>query len=420
MFPKFDINKYDIGELGFLTDRCINELPRQFTYLHKIIANLSTVNGDYFRRIVRSIKPNHSKKEYKSYVQDLSLSEKKFLYSICSLITHKFIWCCSLSNVTDTIPDFIGIPWFYVSEDLGLPLVLTHASTDLYNWSLDDLGQPFCLDNLKSNYLMTGHISEEWFYLIMVAIEGVGGRAINAMINIYNIVDYDVENIKLNLEVIYNSIKDINLIIQRLPEHCEPLFFFEKLRIYISGSNDATYFPNGLLIENFDHPKISFAGESAAQSSLIQAFDIFFGIKHENSFLKIMRNYMPENHRLFIEDIEKQTPITDNKDMLVDKQIKAFIENSITELITFRKHHYKIVYDYIYKYSQDASSSINIYGNKGTGGTDPKTFLSELINDTREQINNINKLPYIPNIFGQICGCVVILLSVAITYYFIS
>lgn len=410
MSLKFDINKYDIGELGFLPDRCIHELPRQFTYLHKIVTNLSTINGDYFRRIVRSVKLDHTKKEYSSFVQKLSLSEKKFMYSICSLIAHKFIWCCSSLNVVDTIPDFIGIPWFYVSEDLGLPLVLTYASTNLYNWSLDDLSQPFCLDNLKSNYLMTGHISEEWFYLMMVAIEGVGGRAINAIINIYNIEDNDVDKIKLNLELIYDSIKEINLIIQRLHEQCEPAFFFEKLGIYIAGSNDSTYFPNGLLIENFDHPKISFVGGSLAQSSLIQVFDIFFGIKHEKPFFKIMKNYMPKNHKLFIEDIEKQTPITNNSNIMANKQIKSLVENSMAELLTFHNHHYKIACDYIYKYSQD------ILPNDKR--TDPTMFMSELINDKGEQINDINKLSNFFSRFGQVFACAIILLSVAIVYYF--
>ncbi|KAK1145512.1 tryptophan 2,3- dioxygenase [Aspergillus melleus] len=49
-----------------------------------------------------------------------------------------------------------------------------------------------------------------------------------------------------------------------------------------------------------------YSGGSNAQNSLIQLFDIVLGIEHEpcaDSFMEDMRQYMPGDHRRFLEDM---------------------------------------------------------------------------------------------------------------------
>ena len=48
-----------------------------------------------------------------------------------------------------TIPESIAVPWYLVSQELGIPPVLTHAAVDLFNWKLKNPSLPFSLENIE-------------------------------------------------------------------------------------------------------------------------------------------------------------------------------------------------------------------------------------------------------------------------------
>jgi len=60
---------------------------------------------------------------------------------------------------------------------------------------------------------------------------------------------------------------------------------------------------------NYNNKYIDYRGGSAAQSSLIQLIDIIFEVKHKEksvvNFLKEMHNYMPLQHKQFLQEMEK-------------------------------------------------------------------------------------------------------------------
>lgn len=386
-------DQFQISELGFLPSSCCQELPTVFSYLQEILDNLSTSDGLFFREITNKINIKQSKEEYRSQISSLTIVEKRFMYSVFAMSSNKYIWCCGPDSMISKIPSFIGIPWFYVSEDLGLPIVVTHAALDLYNWSLIDPSQPFSLDNLKSNYLITGTPTEEWFYLSMVAIEGVSGDALNSIMKINDELNSKQNNCDLvyirdQLRTILGCIFEMNKIIQRLPEKCDPEFFFKKLRIYLSGSADKKFFPNGLEIENFSlETPVSYLGGSAAQSSLIQAYDIFFGVEHLNEehsrpFLTSMRKYMPAIHNDFLKHLESSQKIYDTQSIMKNTELQSLYAECVKQLKIFRQHHYKIVHTYVLKFVHEADKS-NVHGGKGSGGTVIEKMLPDLIQDTQ-------------------------------------
>jgi indoleamine 2,3-dioxygenase len=202
----------------------------------------------------------------------------------------------------------------------------------------------------------------------MVAIEGVSGPALQSMINIGSLLSTDssYENILLsescnkiltNLQIIYDSICQINVIIQRIPEKCIPEFFFNNLRKYLSGSTDKTFFPDGLIITGSEKEitePIRYGGGSAAQSSLIQAHDIFFGVTHTghaHEFLSEMRKYMPQKHNIFLEHLASLPKLNNfisyiaSNNKIEATELIDLYNKSLLGLVDFRKHHMKIVHN---------------------------------------------------------------------------
>ena len=404
-------NTFDIGINGFAPDRCETKLPSTFNDYRPLVTLLSTENGTAFREMVKELEI-----QFKNIIPtttNLESHQKKYLYSVLSMIVHKYVWCNGVEDIIKKIPQYIGQPWIEVCDDLGLPCVLTHAAVDLYNWQIRHKDKKLTLDNLKSTHTMLGSPYEEWFYLVMVAIECIAGDALKGMyeigIHLKNNTSetYDHDMITRNLLIVKNTITESVSIIERMtPDRCNPSFFFNELRIYLQGSskkdnNKQPYFPDGLEIEGISHDKISFEGGSAAQSSLIQAFDVFLGVTHDGQrkeFLDGMRNYMPRKHREFLSELGKLPSVTEYAINNKNDEQKTIIVDSIEMLKNFRKAHIKLVQDYIMKFVKELEDAAAIkkkedeekgitseevkVSSDGTGGTNPMVFLPHVMNDT--------------------------------------
>jgi len=371
-----NLKKYDISKYGFLPEKCVTDLPTDFVY----ITNLLKLFDD---------------SQYKKIIQDLDLQKQpdleilnfcqlKYLYSILSMIIHRYMWN-NLDNIISELPHHIGMLFVDVAKKINIVPCLTHASVDLYNWKLIDETIPFSLDNITTiNTMILDKDSshESWFYLIMIAIEGIGGDAIIAMEKIYKELykyypSYSI--ITEELHKINNIIFESNKIISRIYEKCDPEVFYNKLRIFLNGTNNSL-FKNGLQIRNTDII-LSYTGGSGAQSSLIQLYDIFFSIKHNCKFLDDMRNYMPKIHSEYLTYAETRNTIKNflsNNHLSTDEciEITKLFNMCIKNLTKFRSNHRKLIMDYIMKFVKENTE------NKGTGGSNPIEFTTELLNTT--------------------------------------
>ena len=406
----YSLSHYDIWErTGFLTD------------IH-FIDNFDHISGNFiiFNNLIDTIKYNsqcHSKFEDEvqniidlyerapfDIVSSINSSELcfddviKYLYCTLSIICHKYLVIEStkmkdkqIQTTTIVLPHILGFTWYLCAEKLGLPPVLTYAASNLYNWTyvksgasnfFNNISNLYEPENLEILYSLTNDPNERWFYIISNSIEGYCANVIYQIYNLYTGYGYlsnkDI-NINEELKSIIVCLEKCNKVIKRMYENCDPNFFYNKLRIYLRGSDNKELFPEGISIEdnvNNRQIKISYKGASAAQSSAIQLFDVLFNVMHtdhERAFLKEMREYMPKKHREFLEMIEKTGSL-----QKIFKFSDELYNKCIIQLSELREKHYGLVHNYILKFeSNDA---------KGTGGTHAATLLSKIKENTLKSL----------------------------------
>jgi indoleamine 2,3-dioxygenase len=174
-----------------------------------------------------------------------------------------------------------------------------------------------------------------------------------------------------------------------MTERCDPYIYYHRVRPFIFGSKDNPDLKGGLVFENqFDNRPQFFRGETGAQSSIIPSLDGALGIQHTSDnlrhYLNEMREYMPPEHRTFIEKIEASSNIKE----LIDEsgKLKDSYNACLEQIRAFRALHLKYADAYIHKQSQKK----NPFGRggstiRGTGGTPFMSYLKKHRDETEEQ-----------------------------------
>jgi len=385
---------YNITPFGFLPEECVKQLPHAFIYLQPLVDNLSSTDGEKFRQIADSLPAAFSLSEA---IIKLTVPEKRFMYCVLSFIMQKYMWCCGTQKVLDIIPKEIGAPLLEVSKDLGIMPCLTYATTVLWNWSFKDETKPFAIENLKLNYVLEDSEAFEWFFLIHTTIEGTLGTVLNEMINIKrNIEKATRSEISSVLEKLIALIKSATAIMKRMPEKC-PVQDFHEFRYLLGGSTDQKYFPKGgVRIKDMDDI-LTFSGASGGQSALIQCVDLFLSITHKDGqkkYTEEMRYYMPRCQRMILDEFEHGETLKEVIVRMEDKKLLDQFEMALKEMLNFRGAHTQQVYQYVAKYmrAHEAQAAVEkeanaeqdkaIFGEKGTGGTDYKKFLTGMSEET--------------------------------------
>lgn len=433
-----ELSQYWVSSLGFLPEECTTSIVSNpnLNWINEIALvmaeNISGTNIDNYIDNLPEYNPElHS-------IDGLTDGECQFAYSILTMLDNRQRWAHGVEHVKELasqgdviIPTIIGATLYRVSERIQIAMAVTHAGVDLWNWHLKNPTLPFSLDNIDCNYLMTGNNSEAWFYKVMIAIEGIGGRSLPLLYTIIKLIekvrndeyDMDVEEVNKTIifmmQSIHNDLVECTAIIKRMYEQCDPEFFFNNLRIYLAGTiNDNL--PNNVKVDLGEEEltTIAWKGGSAAQSTLIQVFDRFLGIEHRfeshggedtpcGAFLQDMHNYMPKKHREFLSLFE-------NNDFVQyfiesgDVNLISAYNDFVDQLVKFRSAHLGLIYRYIMAFIpqpeeedtdvNDNNDSNNAHGAKGSGGTDPVVFLKEIIEDTkRAKIN----CPYINSMLSS-------------------
>jgi len=358
--------------MRFIPTVCTKILPDSFKFLNESINHTP-------HQCVLQAESELRTQDFSPDIDSLSIGEQRYLYSVLSIILHKYIY---LSNVPNELPPLIKKLWFDISNKLGIYPVITHASVDLWNWSLIDESKPFSLDNIKSNHLFLDKKiygdSEEWFYLVVLAIEYEG----SALIELFQELDQpggpSPRQTTDILHQIAGIIENMTKILKRMHEKCDPNIFYNHLRIYLSGSN-------------------GYVGASAAQSTIIQVIDAFFGVKHEGHgkiFLDKMKNYMPREHREYLEEQQNKVhwKTTDNNE-------KALYNTCLLKIQRFRQEHLNLIHAYIVNPSKvpalaPAHAQVHAHEDDsapaelviGTGGTNALLFCKEIMQSIKKLI----------------------------------
>ncbi|KAJ1735746.1 tryptophan 2,3- dioxygenase [Coemansia biformis] len=281
-------------------------------------------------------------------------AEYRRAFTILSFMAHAYVWGrngAESEPASEFLPASIAVPWVAVAEFLELNPVVCCAAVCHWNWQIldEDAEDPMDIDNLGTLHTFSGSMDESWFYLVTTAIEAKCARGLNAILTATAAVEQDAIGVVTeSLGQMAVSLVEANVILERMYDRCDPYVFYWKIREFLAGWENMAEagLPHGVLYEGVDDTDTfsldnwqslirrfrKYAGGSAAQTPLLQAFDIALGIKHyptgergrqaaapaqwsrfaaleipepppANSYLVRMRDYMPGGHRRFLEDL---------------------------------------------------------------------------------------------------------------------
>lgn len=329
------------------------------------------------------------------------------------------------------IPPQITLPLFKVCDRLQLPPVATYAGVCLWNYRPIFPDEPTDdLDNLACLQTFTGSLDEQWFFLVSVAMEARGGPSIPLMLQAIAAARQDKPSVVTEcLQHLAEILDEINGLLVRMYDNCDPYVFYNRIRPYLAGSKNMADagLPHGVLYDDgHSTPQYrQYGGGSNAQSSLIQFFDIVLGVEHRptgvtpkdqasadangssrprHGFIHEMREYMPGPHRRFLQDVESVANIRAYVEAhRADPALRIAYDACLSMLRVMRDKHIQIVSRYIILQSRGArnasqpteptrSAAKNLAtaapkDNKklrGTGGTALIPFLKQARDETGE------------------------------------
>ncbi|KAF8055549.1 Indoleamine 2,3-dioxygenase [Lyophyllum atratum] len=319
-------------------------------------------------------------------------------------------------DVEILIPASISLPLLQVSAELQGPPVMAYSDDIMYNWALRNPtadGLPTS-SNLRSQASFTGAMDEEAFYLAPVRVELRGAEALRLMQTILSDLSLSsadvIPRITESLMNLTTVIKDLRTVLLSVREDCSPDFFYRHIRPWLVGADSD---PNNRpwIFEGIDRdPSLKtptdLSGSSAAQSSLIQALDIFLGIAGPGvggpvvdassislsaSFARRMRVYMPRRHREFLERLGSlKGSLRDFVTRIEDAKLSEAYNAALLALKEFRDGHMIIVTLYVIGPSKCIAREEENEGTgpkeklKGSAGGD----LAHLLKDFREKTTN--------------------------------
>ncbi|RKP39745.1 Indoleamine 2,3-dioxygenase, partial [Dimargaris cristalligena] len=309
-----------------------------------------------------------------------TLPKQRRAFTIIAFIAHSYVWC-DPQNVRSWLPAGLSVPWVQLADLLELKPVVCCASVVSWNWRKIDQDGPLDLSNLAILQTFAGSLDEAWFYLITAGVEA---RAVDMLrcipSTLQAIEDRNHAQLRADLQIYLDVISDLTPILRRMYEHCDPYVFYWKIHPYLAGwSNQAKAgLPHGLLYRGVDDTDLDvnnprdaeallarhrqYAGGSAAQSTVIQVFDILLGIQHyptglpkaerseaqrtdrslkTGNYLLAMRQYMPGPHRRFLEDFDQICHLREYVQSLVPSPSSA-TEHLSEEEVSLRTDIYQL------------------------------------------------------------------------------
>ena len=377
----FDISK----ETGFLPEKPpLTSLSLYFNKWEVVASQLSELL---------------QKKQLRKTVHQLPVLEfsEKTLHSdeewqralvVLSFLFQGYMWQEGLSGLPSKMPSVLSVPFYTVTQKIGVAPIGLYAGYILYNWYLKDPERPLSIDNLHSMFTFTGTEDESWFYMIFVQIELDAVPAINAIWEgIAARKAGNTDKLISSLAVIAHTITTMLCTLKRMTEKCDPQTFYVKIRPYFVGTKGLNVLPNGMIYEGVDSKPRECNGSSAGQTTVFQAIDHFIGVQHygpEAEFLDAMQNYMPRKHREFLQYLSQQVPLRQH---VIESRNKELIEHynaTVEALVKFRSHHVIVVTRYmVNQRSHCVDSSLK---TKGAGGTLFMSFLKNVRDNTKAAI----------------------------------
>ena len=273
------------------------------------------------------------------------------------------------------LPANLALPLCRACKLLNRPPILSYDGYALYNWKRFDKDGPIALGNIDTVQNFVHLYDEHWFILVHVEIEAIAARILDAIAIVQEALDANAAGpIDDAVREIAVAINEEVLVLRRIPEKMDPALYYKTFRPYIRFFENVEYEADvegaSVAAGSAARLRISFRGETGAQSSIMPLLVAFMKIPHRTSTLTAhlidMRNYMPAEHRALIAAVEAMPSIR----AMASKQNYNAILDAMAE---FRSVHYGWAQEYINRWTDDP---------RGTGGTPYMQWLKQLFDET--------------------------------------
>jgi indoleamine 2,3-dioxygenase len=273
------------------------------------------------------------------------------------------------------LPANLALPLCRACNLLNRPPILSYDGYALYNWKRFQRDGPIALGNIGTVQNFVHLYDEHWFILVHVEIEAIAARILDAIARVQAALDANEPGpIDDAVRDVASAINEQVRVLRRIPEKMDPALYYKTFRPYIRFFENVEY--EAEVAGGHTTPgsaarlRISFRGETGAQSSIMPLLVAFMKIPHRPSMLTNhlidMRNYMPAEHRALIAAVEAMPSIR----KMASKQNYNAVLDAMAE---FRSVHYGWAQEYINRWTNDP---------RGTGGTPYMQWLKQLIDET--------------------------------------
>ncbi|XP_022426986.1 indoleamine 2,3-dioxygenase 2 isoform X2 [Delphinapterus leucas] len=433
--PSLTLGRFHISEdYGFLLPNPLKELPDHYRPWMEIANRLPHLIGSHQLRAQVNEMPLLNCQFLTGY------REQRLAHLVLSFITMGYVWQDGEAQPKEVLPRTLALPLVEVSRNLGLPPILLHSDVVLANWATRNPGRKnpgfvsyFVIrdvhiyypiygakegvnlntsskitvprsflsthsENIGADPWKSGGESLRGFILVTVLVEKAAVPGIKALVQAVNAVLLPSPDSLLQaLQQLRLSIQDITRSLGQMHDYVDPDIFYAVIRIFFSGWKDNPAMPAGLLYEGVSKEPLHYSGASAAQSTVLHAFDEFLGVRHSKEsadFLHRMRDYMPPSHRAFIEEIHSAPSLRDHILSSGNSQLLTAYNQCVEALAALRSYHLAMVTKYLITAAPKAKGrkTSHLPGppqaleERGTGGTAVVRFLKSVRDKTIEAI----------------------------------
>ncbi|XP_008935825.1 PREDICTED: indoleamine 2,3-dioxygenase 2-like, partial [Merops nubicus] len=332
-------------EFGFLLPHPLTELPPPYGPWMEIARDLPRLIASHRLRSQVHQMPQLSTRHLRGR-EELHLA-----HLVLSFITMGYLWQEGEEGTVKVLPQNLAVPFWEVSQALGLPPILSHADFVLANWRRKNPNGPLEIENLDTIISLPGGESLRGFILVTLLVEKAAVPGIKAIVQaVRAILQLDEEALHHALQQLAAAIGDMSKALKQMHDYVDPAVFYAVIRIFLSGWKDNPAMPHGLVYEGVSDEPMAYSGGSAAQSSVLHAFDELLGIRHgqeSTAFLHRMRDYMPPPHRAFVEEIRRAPSLKQHVLSSGDPRLREAFNRCVSALADFRSYHITIVTKYV-------------------------------------------------------------------------
>uniref|UniRef100_A0A663MJ08 I23O2 dioxygenase n=1 Tax=Athene cunicularia TaxID=194338 RepID=A0A663MJ08_ATHCN len=375
-------------EYGFLLPHPLTELPAPYGPWMEIAHDLPQLIASHRLRSHVHQMPQLSARHLRGR-EELHLA-----HLVLSFITMGYLWQEGEEGTVKVLPQNLAVPFWEVSQALGLPPILCHADFVALVTPVWPLHR-----NLDTIISLPGAESLRGFILVTLLVEKAAVPGIKAIVQaIHAILQLDHETLHKALQELAEAIGDMTKALARM--HAPR--YQPDCSVSLCSWKDNPAMPGGLVYEGVSDEPLAYSGGSAAQSTVLHAFDELLGIRHSeesSAFLRRMRQYMPPPHRAFVEEIRRAPPLRQHVLSSGDARLRAAFNRCVCALADFRSYHITIVTKYIAVAAAKAKAGRAEPGDgpaagkppsaletKGTGGSHIFSFLKSVRDTTREGV----------------------------------